>query len=153
MFRCHFNPRSRKGSDLSEMQDTLDDIISIHAPARGATCCIFNASDRDTISIHAPARGATSKDKTDNIPHPNFNPRSRKGSDFALQATGTPVLLFQSTLPQGERHNIVISYYIHGDISIHAPARGATRHNGYEHRSGSNFNPRSRKGSDASPRQ
>ena len=34
-------------------------LISIHAPARGATARIWNEWFRDEISIHAPARGAT----------------------------------------------------------------------------------------------
>ena len=40
--RCcllNFNPRSREGSDASCVGNVLIGIISIHAPARGATCC------------------------------------------------------------------------------------------------------------------
>ena len=34
----HFNPRSRKGSDVAgDMEEVQSNIISIHAPARGAT--------------------------------------------------------------------------------------------------------------------
>ena len=100
-----------------------------------------------------------------------FNPRSRKGSDLRTGTMHSFVAVFQSTLPQGERHELV-RYYIpvlkfqstlpqgerrlleenvtkykgfqstlpqgerpagdsehewHAGISIHAPARGATK--------------------------
>ena len=37
MNRIYFNPRSREGSDRSILNTTLHNIISIHAPAKGAT--------------------------------------------------------------------------------------------------------------------
>ena len=99
--------------------------ISIHAPARGATAECFWIDFILIISIHAPARGATF---------------------FCTRVV--PTTLFQSTLPQGERRysvNIFFapvnfnprsrkgsdfgSYVYNGvstQISIHAPARGAT---------------------------
>ena len=55
---------------------------------------------------------------------------------------------FQSTLPQGERRRSRIRRTKVSTISIHAPTRGATRHNHNENRSFRNFNPRSHKGSD-----
>ena len=77
----NFNPRSREGSDETFLNIDNMVIISIHAPARGATFFrhfvypllhYFNPRSRegsdviipvhvavDTISIHAPARGAT----------------------------------------------------------------------------------------------
>ena len=54
-----FNPRSREGSDVWNLDNALETTISIHAPAKGAT---FKAG----FGIHSPA---------------NFNPRSREGSD------------------------------------------------------------------------
>ena len=78
----NFNPRSRKGSDVwayredvyvIPFQSTLPQrerqttgkvmgkigIISIHAPAKGATVDKLGFIDRCVISIHAPAKGAT----------------------------------------------------------------------------------------------
>ncbi len=77
----YFNPRSRTGSDQqhqsswhtnTEFQSTLphgerrfmlngvnEFLISIHAPARGATECKTLGDYDKIISIHAPARGAT----------------------------------------------------------------------------------------------
>ena len=55
---------------------------------------------------------------------------------------------FQSTLPRGERPNFVSSVVFLSFISIHAPARGATLiHNSCDVFL-FNFNPRSREGSD-----
>ena len=78
----YFNPRSREGSDLynagltwrsAKFQSTLprrerqhlltfnnaDALISIHAPAKGATTYCVTAVKIHSISIHAPAKGAT----------------------------------------------------------------------------------------------
>ena len=59
------------------------------------------------ISIHAPAKGAT-------CPKPRlmrcpiyFNPRSREGSDAISQLTTMVEELFQSTLPRRERRRTV----------------------------------------------
>ena len=77
--------------------------ISIHAPTRGATYCFYDTARLLYISIHAPTRGATKEY------------RPSEGS----------VILFQSTLPQGERQR---------------PGGTAWK--------SSYFNPRSHKGSD-----
>ena len=77
--------------------------ISIHAPTRGATQAIAEVLDDMGISIHAPTRGATK--------YPPY-------SDFRT--------VFQSTLPRGERHLRYIPVIGTRFISIHAPTRGAT---------------------------
>ena len=191
---AHFNPRSREGSDSIDLahpttwrafQSTLPRgerrcflcsalnvvIISIHAPARGATCGCCGApiahetisihapargatrradylySNYYNISIHAPARGATSRRRSPCWRGNNLNPRSREGSDARRKSKA-----------------------VQSHISIHAPARGATYQGavsaleamifqstlprGERPRPGpracrlSHFNPRSREGSD-----
>ena len=190
--------------------------ISIHAPARGATSFLLYSTPVEifqstlpqgerqrksvhfipnliNISIHAPARGATPfcfpYQRTviqfqSTLPQGErprllqktgsdwyFNPRSRKGSDHSRRLRSSHKQRFQSTLPQGERldesaegsplyQDISIHapargatmWYNGGDnkngISIHAPARGATRWKAYRIAKKKNFNPRSRKGSD-----
>ena len=77
----YFNPRSREGSDLADSEKEKLTIISIHAPARGATSEYFNYNPEIGISIHAPARGATIRNYNNLITRYNFNPRSREGSD------------------------------------------------------------------------
>ena len=52
-------------------------LISIHAPARGATYNTTTLDYNPIISIHAPARGATSFRDVTNPTSQNFNPRSR----------------------------------------------------------------------------
>ena len=81
----------------------MENTISIHAPARGATCGVqaqvkrrtdFNPRSREGsdvdladccqiifISIHAPARGATCAGVFTRAGNRDFNPRSREGSD------------------------------------------------------------------------
>ena len=103
---------------------------------------------RWTISIHAPARGATLFCTAALSLFLYFNPRSREGSDALIAMTGVSPLLFQSTLPRGERRTLLgfsttlqkfqstlprgerrccsMSAKPDQHISIHAPARGAT---------------------------
>ena len=121
----HFNPRSRKGSDRYLKWFTSLLIISIHAPARGATKFAYYKAEVEDISIHAPARGATITIDVMGVRQVYFNPRSRKGSD-----------------------KLWTTAHLQEQISIHAPARGATifiSTGGFPLK---DFNPRSRKGSD-----
>ena len=145
----YFNPRSREGSDEKFAFDTSSCNISIHAPARGATCSTPPKLPIDHISIHAPARGATCSVNSDSATFSNFNPRSREGSDYAECLILLMFHVFQSTLPRGERRHyrkqtykilcdfnprsregsdVLPPLYVEGGyyISIHAPARGAT---------------------------
>ncbi len=55
----YFNPRSREGSDHLRRRTFQFRLISIHAPAKGATIVISVFSVVFVISIHAPAKGAT----------------------------------------------------------------------------------------------
>ena len=144
----NFNPRSREGSDKSSQSlSNAVNQISIHAPAKGATCSSDNLFPSQSISIHAPAKGAT--DSAHNL---RF------------------IHVFQSTLPRRERLFESYGICFRVDISIHAPAKGATQclrpglcgrsisihapAKGATHRtyrcgsSSGHFNPRSREGSD-----
>ena len=156
----NFNPRSREGSDYSlgnthalhvRFQSTLPrgerrysavlrvccSLISIHAPARGATVIPGRLLAHVVgISIHAPARGATYLRAPVYHFHSNFNPRSREGSDGDKAKASLNKQAFQSTLPRGERRLWINHKFSLVQISIHAPARGATR-TGYSLLSGS----------------
>ena len=121
-----FNPRSREGSDsIGLLQALSASFVSIHAPARGATCPKYGGCSSSIVSIHAPARGAT---------HYNIN--------FPLYC------LFQSTLPRGERPIGLLQALSASFVSIHAPARGATLSCPKTIKFRACFNPRSREGSD-----
>ena len=77
----YFNPRSREGSDIDKVHRQHYHVISIHAPAKGATATNSLWNVLDIISIHAPAKGATCSIADLLITIYNFNPRSREGSD------------------------------------------------------------------------
>ena len=77
----NFNPRSYKRSDNQQIQNYGKvEIISIHAPTRGATDDTASVLLDISISIHAPTRGATTRNVMNSI-----------------------TALFQSTLLQEER--------------------------------------------------
>ena len=78
-------------------------MISIHAPAKGATLPDHSDGIFIEISIHAPAKGATRYTVLFSIPVWYFNPRSREGSD--------------------DLYGVI---RVFARISIHAPAKGAT---------------------------
>ena len=122
-------------------------LVSIHAPARGATRLAQGFRVDHAVSIHAPARGATGD--------ADLGHRSRK---------------FQSTRPRGarplERDHLlgdqVVSIHAPARgataaprasaherrVSIHAPARGATWRRACRSAQGRGFNPRAREGRD-----
>ena len=59
ILRRGFNSRSREGSDAPQLVRLDDFLVSIRAPARGATCGFPCRLNRFAVSIRAPARGAT----------------------------------------------------------------------------------------------
>ena len=123
-------------------------VISIHAPARGATLSWAYGNADDFISIHAPARGATVAQAPNQCYHSYFNPRSREGSDKRRRSSQASRIRFQSTLPRGERQEKAQLCTDATTISIHAPARGATTEMRKKLPWTIYFNPRSREGSD-----
>ncbi len=143
--------------------------ISIHAPAKGATKDGPSKMYLPKISIHAPAKGATVIKPSKVAWKEDFNPRSREGSDNSQKGPKPYTIKFQSTLPRRERLIDPIYTLLDGDISIHAPAKGATIHTGQNSQEKKisihapakgatsksfstlpiiHFNPRSREGSD-----
>ena len=77
---CYFNPRSREGSDFCWFQYSGDYLISIHAPAKGATPSANNPSNGIRFQSTLPRRERPGTKKLNNLSM-NFNPRSREGSD------------------------------------------------------------------------
>ncbi len=100
-------------------------VISIHAPAKGAT--MPQKKYRRMIGDFNPRsrEGSDGKYLYGIRRQHHFNPRSREGSDDLRQMGQGRPCRFQSTLPRRERLPI-----------------------GWSHPSWSNFNPRSREGSD-----
>ena len=154
MIRCilgdmvNFNPRSREGSDGSDLYKAGQMAISIHAPARGATrsqipftlgWTIFqstlprgdpdlNAMEKQ-ISIHAPARGATKSILRFPIGFQISIHAPARGATYLSGQNWCLLMVFQSTLPRGERLAMDAFGIFPAGISIHAPARGATMKN------------------------
>ena len=127
VYLLYFNPRSREGSDKNgHMYGDIGFLISIHAPAKGAT--IF-----DRFFINAILFQSTLPRRERPFILPEFcyflyfNPRSREGSDECVASHNSSRILFQSTLPRRERPFTITSNPSTSPISIHAPAKGATR--------------------------
>ena len=121
----NFNPRSREGSDGLFSKYCFHHIISIHAPAKGATWQVQRLKRVRKFQSTLPRRERPSCKTKLYFLSPNFNPRSREGSDdYQLLCL-----------------RIVC-------ISIHAPAKGATLLRRCFLFGFKDFNPRSREGSD-----
>ena len=143
----NFNPRSREGSDLITNIQSPGNIISIHAPAKGATQSIRQWKANIPISIHAPAKGATASGafvttdwefqstlprrerpyaKTTGAVQGDFNPRSREGSDkYFILLIHIFVISIHAPAKGATKKQVAI-YGAIKKISIHAPAKGAT---------------------------
>ena len=143
----YFNPRSREGSDRAGSCQKAAGTISIHAPAKGATLVhmgedtprgYFNPRSREgsdltkrveiwgyQISIHAPAKGATRDWWRGLQTQRYFNPRSREGSDSGGRRHAKKNQNFN---PRSREGSDCIVHFNEGitEISIHAPAKGAT---------------------------
>ena len=78
------------------------------------------------VSIHAPARGATNHNGSPLYTAHCFNPRPRTGGDAAEGEAETADGQFQSTPPHGGRLRFQHPEAGPAGVSIHAPARGAT---------------------------
>ena len=101
-------------------------IISIHAPARGATILPIYEFISVLISIHAPARGATYV-VSQSLRHDfYFNPRTREGCDVRGLMIAKPSRLISIHAPARGATETIRGKDKNGKISIHAPARGAT---------------------------
>ena len=127
-------------------------IISIHAPARGATSCVGASMVSIGISIHAPARGAT-----------NRWARHQRGGRISIHApargatSSCPwldecVFKFQSTHPRGVRPYGSATGSRGGNFNPRT-REGCDRAAAVEEGQGRNFNPRTREGCDAFKRR
>ncbi len=76
-----FNPRARMGRDDQRSWLLPRCLVSIHAPAWGATGYLVWVIEWGHVSIHAPAWGATEDFWKDLSAHKCFNPRARMGRD------------------------------------------------------------------------
>ena len=145
-------------------------IVSIHAPAWGATANLCEISPDDVfqstrprgarppsarrppsfapVSIHAPAWGATVKRSAAVLFVRKFQSTRPRGARQAIWQKAYSDLKFQSTRPRGARHIELYYARIKELVSIHAPAWGATSGKRSRKSGSTCFNPRARVGRD-----
>ena len=147
-----FNPRPRAGGDrIDQRNNRRLRQVSIHAPARGATGSISaiivafgkfqstpprggrllalpGAAGTYCFNPRPRAGGDSTRSSDFAAARPSFNPRPRAGGDLqGLSGTLVIGLLFQSTPPRGGRRVFRrVLPRAEAEVSIHAPARGAT---------------------------
>ena len=164
-----FNPRSREGSDKNRAALLHEREISIHAPAKGATItgCVLQPIMIFQSTLPRRERLITAEIDGDYRKFQSTLPRRERRSRTGTFKHGKR---FQSTLPRRERqHPFQNARFLFDfnprsregsderpenkkttyEISIHAPAKGATKPNEYLGGRERNFNPRSREGSDS----
>ncbi len=110
---------------LPWLQEYLATLVSIHAPARGATVDAIEVGALEVVSIHAPARGATSKEII-GLPYSLVSIHApARGATEEVDAI-VDLEMFQSTPLREGRHWSCDCARNQRAVSIHAPARGAT---------------------------
>ena len=144
----HFNPRSREGSDSSHSRfSTGFSIFQSTLPRRERPGVVFSSHGDMVFQSTLPRRerpfgAAFSISRADFNPRSregsdvdvrrcreyraDFNPRSREGSDHTRIMEYGGICKFQSTLPRRERRLPDGPSEGGAQISIHAPAKGAT---------------------------
>ena len=163
-----FNSRAREGRDRALARRVRREDVSIHAPARGATCRLRRKTGVLVFQFTRP-RGARPRRRRPAILVRCFNSRAREGRDVAdrrpnrrldvsihapargatrvtTQTIGRYV--FQFTRPRGARLPTASAYYCFELVSIHAPARGATTSTPTTPPRPAGFNSRAREGRD-----
>ncbi len=122
--KSSFNSRAHAGRDFRCSLFTSTDLVSIHAPTRGATHVDTQSIRSPAVSIHAPTRGATRlAELSDAVERFQFTrPRG------ARRDSGTRLAHhhgFNSRAHAG-RDSFTASQFLADLVSIHAPTRGAT---------------------------
>jgi len=97
-----FNPRARTGRDKRRSWRDRTRIVSIHAPARGATIKEEILKPALKVSIHAPARGATTEQIHSDSPK-MFQSTRPHGARLIAGHWFARRVVFQSTRPHGAR--------------------------------------------------
>ena len=147
-----FNPRAREGRDFRRFMRSLSFVlVSIHAPARGATCVgasiLYFEEFQSTRPRGARRSCSSSKRRSFN----SFNPRAREGRDLRSPSLSFTIFCFNPRAREGR--DVCFRVHTHiTNVSIHAPARGATCRDQAQSIMIACFNPRAREGRDFSER-
>ena len=129
---CHgpigFNPRPRVGGDAHSLLRSSMPMVSIHAPAWGATSRV-DAHSRATRFQSTPPRGGRRRSmRRSRRSTVRFNPRPRVGGDAGSAAWPASMTVSIHAPAWGATGVDELDAGCHGCVSIHAPAWGATRH-------------------------
>ena len=109
-------------------------IVSIHAPAWGATKSSFGCRGSSAVSIHAPSWGATRSGREQYRDRSRFNPRTRVGCDAHIaERIGEHVGFNPRTRVGCDWYEQAVAAGY--KVSIHAPAWGATANTGEKQKS------------------
>ena len=142
-----FNPRPRAGGDPRRSGARRCQNISIHAPAQGATKA---GGDEDWSAIFQstpPRRGRLQTAERCVSRPTDFNPRPRAGGDGRFRIRRCGDRYFNPRPRAGGDTNEVFAHSV-DEISIHAPAQGATFSVSEMLSMFAYFNPRPRAGGD-----
>ena len=120
-----FNSRARLGRDLHRVDGEHDVVVSIHAPAWGATIAPERQAVSALVSIHAPAWGATRGSCRCPRRSRCFNPRARVGRDPKPEPVFAVVVVLIHA-PAWGATQVHLLQLVDQHVSIHAPAWGAT---------------------------
>ena len=127
LFMRYFNPRSREGSDPTAVFLLHFPSISIHAPARGATAGITATQNLSQDFNPRSREGSDTVCSPFVISSQYFNPRSREGSDLPSWCIWSMASIISIHAPARGATKVTVHFnQNHSNISIHAPARGAT---------------------------
>ena len=105
---------------------TFFQLISIHAPAKGATHPVISALSVELFQSTHPRRVRQYLLNCHTLKSFYFNPRTREGCDNLKSKHPIMDRLFQSTHPRRVRPSNQWNEDASLTISIHAPAKGAT---------------------------
>jgi len=124
-----FNPRARAGRDVLAQLDVAPVTVSIHAPARGATTA-HQAVRAMALFQSTRPRGARRRASSLDARGTCFNPRARAGRDGTGREISPGSNSFNPRARAGrdagpQRDQRLLQ------VSIHAPARGATSVRGW----------------------
>ena len=142
-----FNPRPRAGGDQGCSRLTSSYTCFNPRPRAGGdpTEVVLRHSQKFQST---PPRGGRRLIRFRLRPTPCFNPRPRAGGDIFPSALKSPLCGFQSTPPRGGRRWLHLTPSQLINVSIHAPARGATLYLLNIPTVQVSFNPRPRAGGD-----
>ena len=143
-----FNPRAREGRDSETFpRDAATPLVSIHAPARGATVCVMSCELPFPLFQSTRPRGARLSFAQLMTNYRCFNPRAREGRDRVERPVETAAASFNPRAREG-RDVTLLGRLGKDPVSIHAPARGATSAMSGSRAFPRCFNPRAREGRD-----